>query len=137
MNTTIPDLWPANFGITQQPSPASILRQQAHLLGQRTQNFVVGEVDSRPDGSNEFIHTFHLTASLLDFRQALLHARHGVDHYPVELAIYDENGSHIAKSTIPDAAQFMSELRKHLASERIVRLVRSLVGQCRDFDEPQ
>lgn len=135
MNTTIPDLWPADFGITEEPSPVSILRQQAHLLGQRTQNFVVGEVESKAEKPNGFLHTLYLTASLLDFRQALLHARHSVDYYPVQLAIYDENGSHIANSTVSDAAQFMNELRKHLASERIVQLVRSLVGQCRDFDD--
>ena len=137
MNTTIPDLWPADFGITHQPSPASILRQQGHLLGQRTQNFVVGEVDSHSEKPNGFLHTLSLTAPLLDFHQALLHVRHGVDLYPAELAIYDDAGSHVASATATDAASFMNELRQHLASERIVRLVRSLVGQCRDFDEPE
>jgi hypothetical protein len=135
MNTTIPDLWPPDFGITHQPSPASILRQQGHLLGQRTQNFVIGEVESKSEKPNGFLHTFYLTAPLLDFRQALLHVRHRVEFYPAELAIYDENGSHVANATAPDAVQFMSELRQHLANERILRLVRSLVGQCQDFDE--
>lgn len=137
MNTAIPDLWPADFGITQQPSPASILRQQGYLLGQHTQNFVVGDVDSRSEKPNGFIHVFSLSAPLLDFRQPLLHARHGVDYYPVELAIYDDNGSHLANLSVTDADQFMNELRQNLASERVVRLVRSLVGQCRDFGEPE
>jgi hypothetical protein len=135
MNTAIPDLWPPDFGTMHQPSPASILRQQGYLLGQRTRNFVIGEVDSKSEKPNGFLHTLYLTAPLLDFRQALLHVRHGVEVYPAQFAIYDENGSHTATATVPDATEFMNQLRPHLASERVVRLVRSLVGQCLDVDE--
>ncbi|MBA4067574.1 MAG: hypothetical protein C0501_28475 [Isosphaera sp.] len=134
MSPTIPDLWPTDFGTSPQPSPASVLRQQAYLLGQRTQNVVVGEVESKPK-KDRFVHTFYLSAPLLDFRRAVLHAEHGVEFYPAELAVYDEGGSHLANTSVPDADRFMSELRGHLASDRVVRLVRSLVDQCRDPEE--
>ena len=116
MSTAIPDLWPADFGIAHQPSPASILRQQGHLLGQHTQNFVVGEVDSKSERPDGFIHVLYLAAPLLDFRQPLLHVRHKVDYYPVELAVYDDAGSHLADLSATDAAQFMNELEEQTES---------------------
>lgn len=135
MNATIPDLWPSDFGTSKQPSPASILRQQAFLLGQRTQNLVVGEVESRAEKPAGFLHVFYLTAPLLDFRQALLHVRHGIDFYPAELAVYDEGGHHLANASLADASGFMTELKRHLAADRVVTLIRSLVDQCRDPEE--
>jgi hypothetical protein len=135
MSTAIPDLWPADFGTSKQPSPASILRQQAYLLGQRTQNFVVGEIETKMEKPGRFLHTFLLSAPLLDFRQRILHVRHKVEFYPAELAVYGEDGSHVANATSADADQFMNELKRHLGAERVVRLVRSLVDQCRDPDE--
>jgi hypothetical protein len=134
MNTTIPDLWPVDFGPSKQPAPASILRQQAYLLGQRTQNFVVGEVVSRTENSGEFLHTLALTAPLLDFHQDLLHVKHGIDFYPAELAVYRDDLSSAPESVV-DAEEFMNRLKQALGSERIVRLVRSLVDQCRDPEE--
>ena len=135
MSPAIPDLWPPDFGTSSQPSPASILRQQAHLLGQRTRNVVVGEIESKSEGRGRFLHQFVLAAPLLDFRQPLLHIRHGVEVYPVELAVYDDSGAHVVNISAVNSEQFMSALKSHLAAERIVRLVRSLVDQCRDPDD--
>ena len=40
MADTIPDLWPDNVGTTELVPPVTILRQQAALLGTKTQNLV-------------------------------------------------------------------------------------------------
>ena len=90
---------------------------------------------SKTEAPGQFLHQFYLTAPLLEFRQALLHVRHGLDFYPVELVIYKDDMSWDTTARATDAKQFMSELKQHLASERIVRLVRSLVDQCREPEE--
>ncbi len=44
MTSPIPDLWPEQIAETDQVSPFSILKEQAALLGEKTQGFVEGEV---------------------------------------------------------------------------------------------
>src|SRR5579872_400146 len=79
-----PDLW----GEIQIPNdvrtPLAILREQAALLGPKTQNLVEAEVDTEPYGS-DLRHRFYLIAPALDnYRYQLFEARHEVTKlYPV------------------------------------------------------
>lgn len=133
MSTAIPDLWPADFGAPPQPPPATILRQQGYLLGQRTQNFVIGEVESKSIAAKgEFIHTLVISAPVLGYRQAILHAKHGVSYYPAEVALYDATGRHRRRENVPTADAFMTVLRQELANPDTVALIGSLLAQSRD-----
>src|SRR5262245_12465822 len=119
MTPVVPDLWPPDFGTSSLPSPASILRQQAHILGQRTRNVVVGEIEShsgKVDGSVQFRHEFSLTAPLLDFQERILHIRHGVEVYPVELVPYDGGGLPGTSIRAGNAEQFIEALKNQLAT---------------------
>jgi hypothetical protein len=137
MSTAIPDLWPPDFRVVSQPSPASILRQQGYLLGQRTQNLVVGEVESKTRGPGEFVHTLAISAPLLEYRQPIMHVEHKLEFYPADVAFYDEKGSHRARVSVADAKQFMDVLRQELAAPQLVKLIGSLVAQCEDAEPPE
>src|SRR5262245_16087263 len=90
MSTSIHDLWPTDIVRPRQTAPAAILRQQAYLLGQKTQNFVVGEVRSSGDeGGTAFWHQFFVSAALLNVRVRLCLASHGRAFYPVKVVAFD------------------------------------------------
>src|SRR4051812_801005 len=91
MNTTIPDLWPADIVQPRQTAPAAILRQQGYLLGQKTQNFVVGEVQSSGnDSGTVFKHHLYISASLLNVRVLLCIVEHGRAFYPAKVIAIEQ-----------------------------------------------
>jgi hypothetical protein len=137
MNTTIPDLWPPDFGTSAQPSPAVILRQQAYLLGQRTKNFVIGEVQSTGNPADGFSHDFTISAPLLNYRQPILFVRHKIDRYPAELVARKvKTPSQIEPPILAKSAdEFIQILRTMLARQDVVELIRALLDQCQDVEE--
>ena len=53
------DLWPANIADTNLTTPITILKQQAALLGQKTQQLATGEVTTQTLG-DRFVHSFRI-----------------------------------------------------------------------------
>jgi hypothetical protein len=138
MTPTIRDLWPEKFGEPTQPTPVAILRQQGLLLGQKTENFVYGEVQSRAYPSGEFAHVLEVVAPLLAFRQPIAVAYHYVDVYPARIGQPDRNNpwNHRDFPTIAgtprvvDSAEaFMEALKSILQSEETTKLIQTLVAQ--------
>ncbi len=48
------DLWPETIGTVRVKSPVAILREQASLLGQKTQNLVQAQVKGGPADPRTF-----------------------------------------------------------------------------------
>ena len=79
------DLWPSDIDFDERiVSPISILKEQAALLGQKTQNIVEGEVTSRQDGTS-FIHAFRISAPTLGYVFHLFAVIQPIDFYPLSV----------------------------------------------------
>ena len=86
----VQSLWPDNIGVIDDSlSPFTLLQQQAHFLGERTQNLLKAEVSlihvQEYSTTKQYIYQFNLVAPLLDnYRFGLFHIRYPVGYwYPV------------------------------------------------------
>jgi hypothetical protein len=120
------DLWPKAKFETDIVTPVSILRRQAALLGEKTQQLVSADVSTFAE-RGAVTHYFRLVVPALDnYKYELFHMNHPVDQlYPV--MAYLEN--RIWKIT--DQAEFFEWLKKALSSESTLRKVDSLMAQAR------
>ncbi len=124
----IPDLWPTDFGADTEPSPSSILRQQGYKLGERTNQVVYGEVESRETDSGQFEHAMYLSAPYLKVKRGLVTVTHGIGLYPATVS--GGKGSPVVHS----ATELSDRLKGIFASPYVVDLIRSLLAQTRDLD---
>lgn len=90
----MPDLWPDDIGTTEIRAPVTVLREQASLLGVKTQNIVTAFVESPaidiPD-LRIFTFSFYLRAPAIDFyKYELFKVSHRLELYPV-LFLLDED----------------------------------------------
>jgi len=127
MPTTIPDLWPADFGVSGPLPPVAILRGQAAALTERTKGLVMGYVRTVPEGGQGFVYAFDLVAPALDdYRYMLLTIGHDINLYPVEL---------LARLIRPESfraanpEEFERILKEVLSKDETMRIVRSLIAQ--------
>ncbi len=144
------DLWPKDIARTALRAPVTILREQASLLGEKTQYLVKAEVttqslDNRFNPSKaEFVHSFYLSAPALDdYRYQLFAITHPVDLYPVDFDL-DED---IQKELLPKngkealSAQTQEELvdilGKILNSGKAKRVVHALLAQHPSFESAE
>jgi hypothetical protein len=135
------DLWPEIDGAVES-TPVGILRQQASLLGPKTQNVVGAEVSTASVGVY-IQHRFLLVAPALDnYRYHLLTVSHAAaDLYPVTFDALDDEverevrteaggeALQAGKITAGSEEEFLSILRKILSSERTQRVINALLSQ--------
>jgi hypothetical protein len=78
------DLW-GEIAPSAVRTPATILREQASLLGSKTKNTIEAKVDSRVSGSLLY-HSFNLVVPALDhYTYELFQVSHDVNLYPVHV----------------------------------------------------
>ena len=127
------DLWPAIEGDPVR-TPLSILREQASLLGPKTQHLVEAEVSTTSNRDN-LVHEFYVVAPALDhYRYHLLTVAHGIELYPLEM--WPPRGD---PAEADDEDAFLKRLGSFLASEHTRNVVRSLYSQSQspeDFRDP-
>lgn len=117
------DLWPQDIGGASLLTPVTILRQQATLLGQKTNQLVVAEVNTQSQGPN-FQHSFVIVAPALDnYRYELFSVHHGITFYP--MTVVREN----SPERVDSQEQFLGWLRTILSSPRTKNIVQSLLAQ--------
>ncbi|PZN82097.1 MAG: hypothetical protein DM484_07035 [Candidatus Methylumidiphilus alinenensis] len=143
------DIWAEDIGITTVKTPVAILKEQASLLGRKTQNLVVGEVISSSQDAIEepkITQRFNIKAPALgNYRYNLFSISHGIDIYP--LTIYLENsivselattnlilGSHNPR-LIRSEEEFLGILNRILKSKRTKQVVHALLAQCLESGE--
>ena len=143
------DLWPPTISGPEVVAPVTILREQAAMLGKKTNGLVLASVrtttrDSltrdektglraltRPghdagNGNEGFIHSFQLVVPALeDYTYTLFRIEHGIKLYPVKLHVPRTLGGRIAKSE----DEFVDILRKILSSDNTRRVIGSLIAQ--------
>lgn len=114
------DLW-GEIEATQIRTPLAILREQAALLGAKTQNLVEASVKTRVDGES-FEHSLDLVVPALgSYRYNLFTIYHGASIYPVQVGSKDIR--------LETEQQFMGWLGATLSSRETKRVVSNLLAQ--------
>lgn len=125
------DLWPEDIGTPIDiPTPVSILKEQAALLGEKTHNIVEAEIKtSLVDFARLLQHSFYLVAPALDqYRYLLFRAtHHGTQFYPVEIA----SESTKEPITVNSEDELKEALKNLFASEQTKSKIQSLIAQSR------
>jgi hypothetical protein len=84
MTTQEPDFW-GDIGVDTTVTPSMILKQQASLLGAKTNHLLEAEVRSTAS-SEAFFHSFNLVVPGFDnYTYELFRVYHGVALYPVSV----------------------------------------------------
>jgi hypothetical protein len=112
------DLWPEITFEEQLDSPVAILKEQAALLGDKTQHIVTAEV--RPLGTSiadQFVNGFYLVAPVLEnYRYRLFTISYSVDPYPVifelDELLHDEVKALGVRSSIAASADALHSAMK-------------------------
>jgi hypothetical protein len=113
------DLW-GEIGTTVTRSPVSILREQAALLGSKTNNFVEARVDTSTF-RDTFIHAFNIVVPALDYTYQLFSVQHGVDMYPIEVPS--------PHTTLNSEDVFQQWLHDKLSSPETRKIIQNLLSQ--------
>lgn len=94
------NLWPDFSLLPEKKAPVVLLREQASLLGERTQNIVVGQVEKAKSNylivngkhkSFPFVYSFFIISQALDnYQYKLFTIGHDIDLFPVVFQVDDE-----------------------------------------------
>ena len=123
----IPNLWPELPVEGDVPSPKAIMRRQALVITEKTNNRVAGQVSTRLLG-REFVHTLELRCpDLGDFGYFLAQTRHPIDQpYPVRVT---ESEKKDGMKECADVKEFCYWIRDVLHAENTKQLVSALLSQ--------
>jgi len=108
-------------------TPITILREQATVLGQATNNVLQGDVTTgRETFGSEFQMTLSIVAPALDnYRFSLLRVTHDLELFPV--TVYDLVND--TQYQCSDEASFLHALKEILSSKSTHRIIDSLLSQ--------
>ncbi len=125
MSSLSRDMWADDIAKSELLAPVAILREQAALLGPKTQNLIEAEVRSESSGG-EMDYDFDLVAPALgNYRYRLFWVRHGPVFYPLILNV---GGTSVQISC---QKEFIEALGNILSSEETRKVVHSLIAQAR------
>lgn len=120
--TTPVDLW-GEIAPVQVRTPLAILKEQAALLGAKTNRLVEAMVDTSTTGHGEFEHRFILIVPALDdYRYQLFTIYHGIELYPVRVMEFENDDPETED-------QFLEWLRGKLSSKDTKRIIGKLLAQ--------
>ena len=122
------DLWPKIEENTEIRPPALILNEQAALLGEKTFNLVLGQVD-RLLQTSEMVYFFYLKApALQNYSFQLFYIKHNVDQfYPLEITTDIFGERKIYDCDNEDA--FIHRIKEIFHADRTKNIISSLITQ--------
>lgn len=129
------NLWPENLTVTQRKAPVTILREQASLLGEATQNIVKANVISTGGSDTMFLYTFLIVAPTFDnYHYKLFTIRHGIDLYPVTISLDEAIAAELdigseKEMLAGSEAEFIERLKAIFHSKRTVSIIQAIVAQ--------
>ena len=117
-------------------APILILREQAGLLGQATNNILQGDVtilkqrDYSITGGIVREYDFQVTLSIVapaldNYRIAIVQVLHGIKIYPLTVRNLTNN----TENDCGDEVSFLNAIREILSSEETHRIIQSLLAQ--------
>jgi hypothetical protein len=102
-------------------TPVAILREQAALLGPKTQNLVEAKVKTEPWPGGEFRHSFNLVVPALgNHTYELFRVYNPMSLYPVKTD---------TSPSLKDEEEFKTWLRDKLSSPETKRIIANLIAQ--------
>ena len=134
MAQPIPDLWP-EIEQSQVVPPVAILREQAALLGKKTNHLLEGRVDTTTSPDGRFVHSFYIVAPALDdYTYKLFEIGHGADPYPVLVPGLPHRGARgelvpAEGLRLASEQELLDYIRKILNSDGTKRVIGSLLAQ--------
>jgi len=115
-----PDLW-GEIAPAALRTPLAVLREQAALLGRKTNNLVEATVSTGVYRGG-FLHRFNLVVPALDgYTYELFAVTNGIELYPVSLAY--------GNLSIQSEENFLDWLRQELSSPKTKRIIANLLAQ--------
>jgi hypothetical protein len=143
------DLWPKFDETSRVRSPVIIMKEQAALLGKKTNNIVKGFVLSSSPARTGFTHDFYLLADELDgYRYKLFSIFHDIDLYPVQFEVGMDLANELRhryiieesrmgeeiKYSVENEKDFISFLGSIFSSKRTIKIVNVLLSQAKAGD---
>jgi hypothetical protein len=143
------DLWPNELSTVDQRSPLTILKEQASLLGEKTQNIVIAVLEDAPlvgswlPKNYPFKYGFLLTCPALShYRFRLFSIAYDIDIYPVRFHLDSDVAEEIIEEThvelgmngnlqASNEEEFIEILRRIFSSRKTVRVIRALLSQAK------
>jgi hypothetical protein len=120
------DLWPEDLGHVDLVTPVTILREQASVLGKRTNYILRGEVETQTRGETIY-HTFYVVAPALEnYRYEVLTVRHEVIFYPVDINCSDAG---MYGRTVKNEDELKQALKTIFTSEKLKKVIGALLAQ--------
>lgn len=133
------DLWPEEIGpIPDLKAPVTILREQASLLGKKTNNLVEAEVmqlESAISEESEFNYAFLIVAPALDnYRYKLFTISYNINIYPVTISVDGEIRAEInpadseGKLLAESEGEFVEILKKIFSAKKTKKVIGALLS---------
>jgi len=123
MSTENQDFWPTDIAKVGIVAPATILNEQASLLGKKTRGLVTAVVRTSSD-ERWISHTLVLQVpALANYTYALLLVRQPVLIYPLRMQAFNKFYE------IPTQEEFIAVLRAILSSDDTKRIIHALLAQ--------
>jgi hypothetical protein len=127
------DLWPDVMPKTKLCTPLTVLKEQAALLGPKTQNIVTARVTSGRSETGDLVSFFHLVAPALDgYKVAVFAVKQGITAlYPVEInsTIINRSGQTVGVWKIRSEEELLSTLKEIFAHPKMIQAIQSLIAQ--------
>jgi predicted solute-binding protein len=131
------DLWPTNFPDPVDPAPVALLKEQALLLGGKTNGEIEGVVRMIIEDEIAY-HIMYLKASRVEIMVAVMMISYSTfknidDVYPISVAPPGDGGAGYGpKMTIANDQEFRSWLRDQLASKPMLSRISVLKNYIRE-----
>jgi hypothetical protein len=94
------DLWPDDIlQIPKTKAPVAILKEQAAILGQKTNNSIKGSIEQNSLGpKNRFDYIFIIIATGINYNFRLFEIYHDINFYPITIKINEDTGKELANA---------------------------------------
>jgi hypothetical protein len=143
------DLWPNELSTVDQRSPLTILKEQASLLGEKTQNIVIAVLENFIRGGPltkriyPFKYKFVLTCPALgNYRFRLFSSGYDIYMYPVCFDLDSDVAQEIREKThiepgkngsfqASNEEEFIEILKRIFSSRKAVQVIRALLSQAK------
>jgi hypothetical protein len=122
------DFW-GEVGPTDVRTPIALLREQASLLGKKTNYLVEARVDTDVLGDS-FRHRFSLIVPSLDnYSYQLLSIQNGINPYPVSVPRTNRDSYRSEDQELNTEEEFAEWLRAKLSSAETKKIIGNLLAQ--------
>ncbi|MGK7880377.1 MAG: hypothetical protein AB4060_09800 [Crocosphaera sp.] len=135
------DLWPDEIKTTEIISPVTIIKEQGKILGQKTNNIVVGEVKLMHSTEFPFAYGFILVCSTINYEYKLFDFVFPIEMYPVRIIPDASIANELSLSPrnpeikIESEEDFTDILRKIFSAQKTVKIITSLIAQSKDIKD--